>query len=111
MMKNHKNGQKLRLEIIKVLKNNWKFGGSESSELSIVQIMEIMGITKGEVWVGITMHVFKCPQCDKEIRVSQKDTALINEAKIEAPQCCGGYCHEDRIEVMGADGTVGTVIV
>ena len=49
MMKTHKNGQKLRLEIIKVLKNNWKFGGIESSELSIFQIMQIMGIKDEEV--------------------------------------------------------------
>jgi len=50
------------------------------------------------------VHVFKCPQCDKEFRVSKNDAALINEAVIEAPQHCGGYCQEDRIEVVDVTG-------
>ncbi len=52
------------------------------------------------------VHVFKCQECGKEFRLSANDVELVNEAKVDGVQCCGGYCDEDRIEI-----NVGTVLV
>lgn len=57
------------------------------------------------------VHIFKCPECSKEIHVSPRDVALINEEKIDGVHCCGGYCYEDRIEIMDAAGNVTAVII
>lgn len=57
------------------------------------------------------VYVFKCQECGKEFRLSPNDVALINEEKIDGVHCCGGYCYEDRIEIVDDDGKVVTVIV
>ena len=60
------------------------------------------------------VHVFKCPLCGKEMRLEEEDMAL-------SRYFCTNFCcswdfvpketKEDRIEILDAEGNVGTVII
>ncbi|MCX9011310.1 MAG: hypothetical protein OIN66_09325 [Candidatus Methanoperedens sp.] len=57
------------------------------------------------------VYIFKCQECGKEFRLSETDRNLVNEEKLDGVHCCGGYCGEDRIEIVDADGEVTAVII